>query len=181
MFIRHGEKPSDHGAPHGINHQGEPDEHSLAVRGWMRAGGLAGLFSHAPMPSYPGVQTPERIVATKPSADAKSHREINTANPIAQRLNLTVDSNVERGNEPQVCGDILNDPRATLVVWHHGELARLICTFPISNAADVPQQWPAERFDLIWILSRNPLDTSYAFTAVNQGLLEGDATPAASR
>ncbi|MBU6151529.1 MAG: hypothetical protein KGR25_08775 [Chloroflexi bacterium] len=176
MFVRHGEKPNDHGAPHGVNHQGEADEHSLSVRGWMRAGGLAGLLSNTPIPSHPNVQPPQRIVATGPSPDAKSHREINTANPIAQRLGLHVESDLGRGSELQVRDNLLRDPRVTLVVWHHGELARLVHAFPISNAEDVPERWPEERFDLFWILRRNPTDTTFSFTVTNQALLEGDVT-----
>ena len=45
MFIRHGEKPGENGPPHGINHDGEHDPHSLSVRGWTRAGALAGLLA----------------------------------------------------------------------------------------------------------------------------------------
>jgi len=176
MFIRHGEKPNSHGAPHGVNHEGEADEHALAVRGWMRAGALAALFAHLPNQSYPAVQQPARVVATKPSSDAKSHREHNTARPIAQRLALPVDSDLERGSEEQVRDNILRDPRTTLVVWHHGELAHLVGGFPISNAGDVPATWPEDRFDLIWVLARNPGDQAYTFTSVNQGLLAGDLT-----
>lgn len=175
MFIRHGEKPGDHGAPHGVNHHGEPDEHSLSVRGWMRAGALAGLFGHVPIPTHSTAQPPQRIVATKPSSGAKSHREIDTATPIARRLGLVVDSDCERGSEEDVRESILADPRVTLVVWHHGELGHLVRRFPIVNAEDVPQQWPADRFDLIWVLARNPEDDAYTFTVVNQGLLDGDA------
>ncbi|MEY4015909.1 MAG: hypothetical protein RIS46_905, partial [Actinomycetota bacterium] len=48
MFIRHGEKPGEHGPPHGINHDGEHDPHSLSLRGWTRAGALAGLLARGP-------------------------------------------------------------------------------------------------------------------------------------
>ena len=44
MFVRHGEKPGEGSLPHGVNHHGEIDEHSLSVKGWTRAGALAGLF-----------------------------------------------------------------------------------------------------------------------------------------
>jgi len=47
MFVRHGEKPGEGTRPHGVDHHGEHDEHSLSVKGWTRAGALAGLFAHA--------------------------------------------------------------------------------------------------------------------------------------
>ena len=53
MFVRHGEKPGEGSRPHGVNHHGEIDEHSLSVQGWTRAGALAGLFAHAPPSPIP--------------------------------------------------------------------------------------------------------------------------------
>lgn len=179
MFIRHGEKPSDHGTPRGIDHSGEHDNHSLSVRGWMRAGALAGLLAHAPLTAHPEIHPPERIVATKPSEEAKSRREINTADPIARRLNLIVDSDMGHGNETAVRESILGDSRVTLVVWHHGTMAHLVRGFPISNADEVPHHWPEDRFDLVWILRRNSDDEMYTFISMDQRLLDGDvgATP----
>ena len=179
MFIRHGEKPSDHGAPLGINHHGEHDNHSLSVRGWMRAGALAGLMAHAPHASHPHVRPPERIVATKPTPEAKSRREVNTADPIARRLHLVVESDLEHGKESEVRENILADPRVTLVVWHHGTLGHLVRGFPIVNADDVPHHWPDDRFDLIWVLTRDPADEAYTFSSVDQGLLDGDVISSA--
>lgn len=174
MFIRHGEKPSDHGAPRGINDDGEHDNHSLSVRGWMRAGALAGLMAHAPLPSHPEVHPPQRIVATKPSQTAKSRRELDTADPIARRLEVVVDSDLEHGSEAEVRENILSDSRATLVVWHHGTMGHLVRGFPIANADDVPHHWPDDRFDLIWVLTRDPGDSEFTFTSVDQRLLDGD-------
>ena len=174
MFIRHGEKPSDHGTPRGINPHGEHDDHSLSVRGWMRAGALAAWLAHAPTPASPGLHPPQRIVATKPSAEAKSRREIDTAEPIARRLHVVVDSDIERGSELNVRESILGDPRPTLVVWHHGAMGHLVRGFPITNAADVPHHWPDDRFDLLWLLRREAADSEYTFSQIDQGLLDGD-------
>ncbi len=175
MFVRHGEKPSDHGVPHGINHHGEQDAHSLSVRGWTRAGALAGLFAHAPVPAYPDVVVPERIIATRPSHEAKSRREYDTADPLARRIRVVIDDSHEHGNEDALRESILSDPSATLVVWHHGTLSTLVRGFPVSNAAEIPDDWPGKRFDLIWVLVRAPGDAAYAFRSLDQRLLEGDA------
>ncbi len=174
MFIRHGEKPSEHGAPHGINHHGQRDSHSLSVRGWMRAGALAGLLAHVPTPTHPELHPPERIVATKPSPEAKSRREVNTADPIAARLSIVVDSEIEHGDEKSVRESILNDSRVTLVVWHHGTTGHLVRGFPIVNPHDVPHHWPDDRFDLVWVLTRDPDATEFTFISVDQRLLDGD-------
>src|SRR5215510_8472931 len=34
MFVRHGEEPGEGSRPHGVDHHGEIDEHSLSVKGW---------------------------------------------------------------------------------------------------------------------------------------------------
>ena len=83
MFVRHGEKPGEGSPPHGVNHHGEIDEHSLSVQGWTRAGALAGLFAHAPSKSHPHIVRPGRIFATRPTHEAKSKREMHTAAPTA--------------------------------------------------------------------------------------------------
>ena len=79
MFVRHGEKPAHGSPPHGVNHHGEPDEHSLSVRGSTRAGALAGLFAHGPAKSHPHIVQPGRVFATRPTHEAKSKREKYTA------------------------------------------------------------------------------------------------------
>jgi hypothetical protein len=89
-----------------------------------------------------------------------------------------VDSDMEHGSEDAVRENILGDPRVTLVVWHHGTLGHLVRGFPISNADDVPHHWPDDRFDLIWVLTREPSDTEFVFSSVEQRLLDGDVTPA---
>ena len=174
MFIRHGEKPGEDGPPHGINHHGEHDPHSLSVRGWTRAGGLAGIFAQAPTPSHPTIVAPARIVATRPSQEAKSRREYDTAEPLARRLDIDVDDDHEHGHEHRLRDSILGDPRPTLVVWHHGTMAHLVRGFPISNGEDVPHSWPDDRFDLIWILARDADDEEYEFSVAAQSLLDGD-------
>lgn len=175
MFVRHGEKPSEHGAPHGINHHGEHDDHSLSVRGWMRAGALGALLSHAPTTIHPGVLTPQRILATKPSPEAKSHREVDTAQPIARRLHLVVESDFAHVDEAELRQSVLTDSRNTLVVWHHGNLGHLVRGFPIANINEVPERWPEDRFDLIWVLNRSANQEQYTYSAVDQALLDGDA------
>lgn len=174
MFVRHGEKPGKQGPPHGINHYGEHDAHSLSVRGWTRAGALAVLIANAPLDAYPHMVVPDRIIATKPSHEAKSRREVDTAVPLARRLDVEIDEGHGHGHEEALRESILTDPRNTLVVWHHGTMAHLVRGFPISNPDDVPKHWPDERFDLIWILTREPDERAYRFIGIAQRLLDGD-------
>lgn len=174
MFVRHGEKPGEDGEPHGINHIGQHDKHSLSVRGWMRAGALASLMAHLPMPTHPEATRPQRVVATLPTEEARSRREVDTAEPIARRLDIAVEGGMAHGMESELRLDILADPRSTLVVWHHGKLPHLVRGFPVTNRHDIPHHWPDERFDLIWLLTRGAADLEYTFTSLNQRLLDGD-------
>lgn len=176
MFIRHGEKPADDGPPHGVNEHGEHDPHALSVRGWTRAGALAALFAHAPSAVHPHIVQPGRVIATRASDEAKSRRELDTARPTADRLGITLEDSHSHGEEKEVATEILARPDTSLVVWHHGALAQLVGHFPVVNASDVPDHWPEERFDLIWVLVQEPsAPLAYRFAVVPQGLLVGDA------
>ena len=108
MFVRHGEKPGEGSKPHGVNHLGEHDGHSLSVLGWTRAGALAGLFAHAPSKAHPHVVRPGRIIATRPTEEAKSKREIHTASPTAKRLKLAVEDSHTHGNEESLVAEVLS-------------------------------------------------------------------------
>ena len=175
MFVRHGEKPGEGSPPHGVNHHGEIDEHSLSVQGWTRAGALAGLFAHAPSKSHPYIVRPGRIFATRPTHEAKSKREMHTATPTAHRLKVHVDDSHTHGNEEDLVKEVLGRPEAALIVWHHGTMAQLVRHFPIVNIDEIPQRWPDDRFDLIWVLVRQPgAECQYRFVVVPQMLLADD-------
>lgn len=174
IFTRHAEKPSDSGKPHGIDPDGVHDPHSLSVRGWTRAGALAGMFGLLPHSRYPGVHQPERAYATKPSHQAKSTREFDTAHPSAQALGIPLNTDYTHGQEDVLARELQSQNQGTLVVWHHGALPKLLGHFPIDNADQVPQVWPEDRFDLMWVLTMNPDTSTYTWSEVNQSLLDGD-------
>ncbi|MBE2263012.1 MAG: hypothetical protein IAE92_09735 [Burkholderiaceae bacterium] len=175
MFVRHGEKPGEHSKPHGVNHHGEHDEHSLSVQGWTRAGALASLFAHAPSRSHPYIVRPGRIIATRPTESAKSKREMFTAEPIAKRLKLPIENAHTHGDEEALVKEVLGKPLPVLIVWHHGTMAKIVHHFPVVNRDDIPRHWPDDRFDLIWILLREPgPELAYRFIATPQMLLADD-------
>lgn len=175
MFVRHGEKPGESGPPHGINDLGENDPHSLSVRGWTRAGALAALMAHTPTHSHPSIVRPQRILATAPSHQARSRREMDTAVPVGRRVGVKVEAAHGHDDLEVARADILGDARATLVVWHHGTLGHLVGGMPLTNREDLPHRWPDDRFDMVWVLSREPEDLAYTFSSVDQRLLSGDA------
>jgi hypothetical protein len=175
ILIRHGEKPGDDGPPRGVNRHGEQDEHSLSVRGWTRAGALAAVLAHSPNPSHPSLATPGRVFATRATSSYRSKREHDTAAPTALRLGLPIGQDWEHGDEAGLAGAVTSEPSAALVVWHHGRMVDLVRSFPLSNPDDVPAAWPEDRFDLYWILRREPGPAlSYRFSTAPQLLLDGD-------
>jgi broad specificity phosphatase PhoE len=174
MFIRHGEKPGENGPPHGIDHNGEHDPHSLSVRGWTRAGALAGLLARGPSAMHPSIVAPERIIATKATHHYLSKREVDTVTPLAHRLGLVVDDSFDHEQVEELGQSILGNTTSTLIAWHHGSMVDVLSRFPITNIHDVPAHWPEDRFDLIWVLERKAGEQMYQFTSVDQGLLDGD-------
>jgi hypothetical protein len=175
MFVRHGEKPGEGTKPHGVNHHGEHDGHSLSVLGWTRAGALAGLFAHAPSQAHPHIVRPGRVIATRPTEEAKSKREIHTAAPTAQSPEAGHRRRPYPRQRAELVGEVLGRPENALVVWHHGTMAKIVRHFPIVNPDDVPKHWPDERFDLIWVLVRQPgEELAYRFVIVPQMLLADD-------
>lgn len=168
MFIRHAEKPDKH--QKGVTPAGEHDEHSLSVRGWTRAGALAALF--ADTTTRTDIATPGRVIATAPSDSYRSKREHDTALPTAERLGIPVEAQAIPEHYSHLVTGIEKLATPTLVVWHHGKIPDFVRAFPLANAHDVPDSWPEDRFDLVWVL--HPSVHAYEWREVNQGLLDKD-------
>jgi broad specificity phosphatase PhoE len=169
MFIRHAEKPEK--AEKGVTPDGEHDEHSLSVRGWTRAGALAALFANTSGRQH--LVEPARVIATAPSHSYKSKREHDTALPTAERLNLKIDAIEVPEKYTQLVEELQTSSSPALIVWHHGTIPDFIRSFPLTNASEVPEAWPEDRFDLIWVLS--PSGDGYEWHQAEQQLLQGDA------
>lgn len=166
MFIRHAEKPEKQ--EKGVTPDGEHDEHSLSVRGWTRAGALAALFANTQAP----LAQPGRVIATAPSHSYKSKREHDTALPTANRLGLTIEAEQVPDDYAHLVDELTASGEPALVVWHHGSVPSFVRAFPLSNPEQVPDEWPEDRFDLIWVLVGSGED--YTWHQAYQGLLKGD-------
>lgn len=177
MFIRHGEKPADHGPPFGVDRHGQPDEHSLSVQGWTRAGALAALFDHAQSGVRPGLVRPARVLATQPTAHYRSKREHDTAEPTAARLGLPIDQDFSHKQVAEAAASVLADHRDTLIVWHHGTIPEFVSQLPLASSTSVPAAWPEDRFDLVWSLSDDG-SGHYVLTVIAQDLVAGDSPTA---
>ncbi len=172
-FIRHGEKPRKDGStPLGVTPEGEPDIHSLLVRGWIRAGALVRFFGSA----HDGIDVPAVIFAASPGDDASPHgkRPSQTVAPLSSAHGIRLDTRFAVGNESGVAADILQQEGAVLVCWEHHNISLIVAALGIDNAA--ARSWPDDRFDLVWLFQRAQAG-SYTFIEMNQALLDGDARP----
>ena len=176
MFIRHGEEPGSHGdAPYGVTEAGEVDPDSLSVRGWTRAGALVGLFDPRgadgqPLPTRPEVSRPSTIFACDPR-ETHSKRSLQTVTALAAALNLQVDRRFTATKTAQVADALSAAAGSTLVAWRHEYLTDIISRLPGVTPAP-PPPWPAGRYDLIYVLTRD--GDRWRFAQFAQMLLAGD-------
>jgi hypothetical protein len=174
MIVRHAEKPADTGKPYGVNPNGEQDAESLIVQGWQRAGALAVLFapSHGALQN-PALVTPEFLFASGVAKHSESERPQETITPLAAKLGLVINTQASKGQEGQVAALAMACGGFALVAWEHQDIP-LIANAIMGNATSVPQSWPGNRFDVVWIFDWDQSSKRYIFSQVPQQLLAGD-------
>lgn len=175
MLIRHAEKPGDPPPPHGVDPDGEKDKESLIVLGWQRAGALAPFFAPAVGPlQSPLLATPAHLYASDPGNGSKSQRPEQTITPLAQRLGVQVDLEFGEGEETALAAAITALDGVVLVAWQHQAIPA-IANAIVGDDTTVPQKWPGDRFDVVWVFDLDASTGSYAFSQVPQRLLAGDS------
>ena len=168
-LIRHAEKPSEDGRLVGVDEAGFLDANELTVRGWQRAGALARFF--AGFDSGPPV-LPSHLVAAAPDAEHPSKRSISTLLPLAGHCGLVVATPFHVGAEDRLAQYLDRLHGLVVVAWEHKRipaLARLLA----ADAAEVPTEWPKDRFDLVWLLVPDG-SGGRRFAQLPQQLLGGD-------
>jgi phosphohistidine phosphatase SixA len=150
MIIRHGEDT------------GQRDFH-LSARGYQRASALPKLFGSR-------LPAPQVIIATR--ATKGSNRPVETVEPLAKQLNLSVDNRFKDDDFRILARDLLTDGRyagkVVLVCWHHGKIPKLAKALGVKD----PPYWPDGQFDHVWVIE--PEKDSARFEDVSQKLLDGD-------
>ncbi len=172
MLMRHAEKPLGEGPPHGVTIDGVLDRESLTPRGWQRAGALVRLFVSERVEGAPsGLPTPTHLFASQIVAkDSQRPRE--TLLPLGERLGLAVDSRFAREEVDGLVDAIRAIDGVVLVAWEH-RLVPSIASRLVTDASSVPQVWPDDRYDLVWMLE-GPRPGLMALRQVPQMLLAGD-------
>ena len=173
IVIRHAQKPTSHPKHRGGREDGTNDSESLTVRGWMHAGALAAVFggpgahpveAHLDRPDFifaAGTGKKEAIVNGKPvTVGSHSRRPLETVTPMAERLGLAPLTMYGKGEEQALVRDALSRDGVVLICWQHEDIPT-IGNLIVGNDATVPQSWPEDRYDLIWVFDRG--DSSWTF------------------
>jgi broad specificity phosphatase PhoE len=151
MIIRHGEKPD--GTEPGVDENGNEDDSSLTALGWQRAHALVGLFDPAEGDPRAPLARPDRIYAAGVTDDGEGQRTRETVTPLADALGVPVDTELGRGDEKKLVKDVLAQSGSTLISWQHGGIPEIVDDFP-SVSPKPPEEWPSDRFDVVWTLTR---------------------------
>jgi hypothetical protein len=177
MIIRHGEKPNGHFA--GVNESGASSPHDLIVRGWQRAGALACLFAPAQGPlqnlllAKPAFIFASAAVDDPVPGNSRSRRSQETLTPLAQRIGVEIDLTFSKGEEKALAEAAKACDGPVLIAWQHENISTIVNS--ILGAKLAPQNWPPDRFDVVFVLTLHPLEGKYSFAQVPQCLLAGDS------
>jgi hypothetical protein len=166
IVIRHAQKPTRHPRHGGIREDGTADPESLTVRGWQHAGALAAVFAgpgaNATDPLVPrpdvifaagsGKKT-VRIDGKEVKVGSHSRRPQETVAPLAAALGLTPVTLHTKGEERALVADALSRSGAVLICWQHQDIP-VIGNRIVGDETTVPQSWPEDRYELIWVFDR---------------------------
>lgn len=167
IVIRHARKPTHKPKQIGIRQDGTADPESLTVRGWQHAGALAAIFAGTDPGGARGfVARPDIIFAA--GADKKkvwiggkhvevgshSRRPIQTVTPLAEALKLAPVTTHTKGEEQALVDDALGRSGTVLICWQHQDIAK-IGNLIVGNDTTVPQSWPEDRYDLVYVFDRS--------------------------
>jgi hypothetical protein len=140
---------------------------------------LACLFAPARGPlQHSLLARPQHIFASAAVDDpqggnSRSRRSQETVAPLAQLLTIEVNLNFSKGQEVELARAAQACDGPVLIAWQHENISIIISSILGRDAA--PAIWPAERFDLVFVLSLQAADGKYSFAQVPQCLLSGDS------
>jgi hypothetical protein len=174
MVIRHAEKPSNSPLTYGVTLEGERESESLTVRGWQRAGALVSFFA----PTNGSFQNqslaePQFLYASKPTRRNGSRRPMETITPLAEKLANRINSHFSKDEPKEMLEEAFLCGGVVLICWQH-EFIPKIANYILGDNVTSPQDWPEDRFDMVWVFSKDSESADYSFKQVPQNLLKGD-------
>jgi hypothetical protein len=172
-LIRHGEKQLGGVLPQGVSIDGLPDRYSMTPRGWQRAGAIVGLFVDRPDGRAALLPTPTHLFASEVGPQSQSRRPEETLLPIAARLGLTIGESYLPDDVDELARALLACDGHVLVAWEHKRIP-LIAARLVADASTVPEVWPDDRYDLVWVIEPGADGGGFRLRQVAQSLLAGD-------
>ena len=171
MVIRHAEKPDSGNV--GVQLDGSQDADSLIVQGWQRAGALTVLFDPARGAlQSPDLAVPQFLFASKYDPTKHSKRPYETLQPLSLKLNVSINDDYKKDDYAKMAAAAMGCDGAVLVAWQHEDIPA-IGKIILGDGGTVPQKWPGDRFDLVWVFTAQS-GGGYSFVQVPQLLLAGD-------
>lgn len=143
-LIRHGEKPDD--------------GNGLSAQGVQRSQCLRSVFGSSSEYNI------GHIMAQTPKSDGKRQRPLDTVEPLASDLGLTVDTSCDR-DDPGCVKDVVDDYDGSgniLICWEHDALTDIVKKLGDDDAPD----YPDDSFNIIWT-DPSPYDSITAETSEN--------------
>lgn len=169
LMIRHAEL---HETP-GVVEAGNVDADSLDVRGWQRAGALAGFFGG----DDAGPMRPDAIYTSAIAPGSESRRPQQTVAPLLallrSRCGVAYDVSYGKHDSKPLMAKIIARSGTVLMSWEHSQLTE--CVMQLPNPPVVPEKWPSDPYDLVWMFER--AGEGWSIRQLPQLLLAGDRLP----
>jgi len=95
-----------------------------------------------------------------------------TVTPLSEWLDdLIIITDHTKDDTDGLVKSVLKQGGTVLVCWEHELIPHIVGLLP--NAPNVPQTWPDDRFDIVWVL--DPAGDGWKFSQIPQMLLAGDS------
>ena len=103
--------------------------------------------------------------------EGEGQRTRETVAPLAEALGVPVNIEYGKGEETKLVKDVLTQPGTTLISWQHSEIPTIADAFP-SVSPPPPEDWPSDRFDVVWTFTRTA--DGWSFTQTPELVLPQD-------
>jgi hypothetical protein len=178
LLIRHAEKPGGKSPGPGLSVEGVPDNKSLVIQGWRRAGAWAAFFGATPLAGdYP---RPTAIYAARPEGDGlanPSQRPYETIRAVGERLHIEPIVDFPKGEEERLAKHLMQLTGSELVSWEHKAIVETLIPALLGGQriGEIPAKWDDDRFDVVLRFDRAAPGSPWSFRQMFPRLLAGDS------
>ena len=107
----------------------------------------------------------------------QSKSSVETLTPLAEKLAIRINSHFTRLAVEEMLEEVFMCAGVVLICWQQ-EFIPKIANYILRGQTTAPQDWPNDRFDMVWVFDLDQASARYSFHQVPQSLLLGDwATP----